>query len=422
MSSEQVYVWGWLPGASEPVPFGLLTSAGGVVGFAYAQSYLARPEALALYGIPLLRGLQEPPAGMDAHGCFHDCAPDAWGRRVILHRLTGKKGREAEPADLALFDYLLASASDRSGALDFQQGQDRYLPRGSSSSLEEMAKAAELLQAGEELTPDLEVALLHGTSIGGARPKATVDDGDRHLIAKFESSADPYPVVKAEGAAMALAARAGLDVAAVEVTECLGRDVLLVERFDRAPGGCRRIVVSALTMLGLPEALGRYATYFDLADVLRSQGSHPERDLPELFARTSFNIIVGNTDDHAKNHAAFWDGRELSLTPAYDICPQLRSGGEAAQAMAVRRDGWRMSQLEGCVEAAGDYLLEPREARQVIDAQLDAVHEHWEEVADAARLTRSERADLWGRQFLNPYALEGYKPAAHAFRAGPPAR
>jgi serine/threonine-protein kinase HipA len=384
---------------------------GGLAAFSYARSYLERADAVALYGVPLRRGPQLPPSGMPIHGCFRDSAPDAWGQRVVLHRLTGRKGRDAEVADLPIFTYLLESASDRAGALDYQASPDQYRARGSEATLEEMVDAAALLQAGERLSPSLEAALFHGTSIGGARPKAILADGSRHLIAKFESSTDPYPVVKAEGAAMALAAYAGLDVPAVEVLSCQGKDVLVVERFDRAAGGGRRMVVSALTVLGLSEEFGRYATYYDFADQLRKQGSAPEADLRELFSRVTFNVMVGNTDDHAKNHAAFWDGEHLSLTPAYDICPQLRSGGEQQQAMAIARDGRRFSQLEGCARACREYLLDEDEAREVIDRQLGAVHEHWEEAAEVARLTRGEREELWGRQILNPYALEGYQPA-----------
>jgi serine/threonine-protein kinase HipA len=153
--------------------------------------------------------------------------------------------------------------------------------------------------------------------------------------------------------------------------------------------------------------MARYATYYDLADAIRGRFTEPKQALRELFSRITFNICVSNTDDHARNHAAFWDGKVLTLTPAYDICPQLRSGGEAEQAMAIRRDGYRYSQLAGCVAAASDtYLLSSNEARDIIDHQIDTIRTEWDEAADAARLTSVERDRLWGRQILNPYALE----------------
>jgi len=96
----------------------------------------------------------------------------------------------------------------------------------------------------------------------------------------------------------------------------------------------------------------------------------------------------------------------LTLTPAYDICPQNRSGGETAQAMEIDRSGFRMSQLAGCINAAGIYLLDTKEAREIVDRQLDVIHSEWDDAADAARLTQAERHALWGRQILNPYALE----------------
>ena len=235
------------------------------------------------------------------------------------------------------------------------------------------------------------------------------DFGDRSLIAKFSSSTDTYPVVKAEAVAMDLARRVGLSAAHTELVEAMGRDVLLVQRFDRdAPHGPRRMFVSALTILELHENAGRYATYFDLADHIRSRFTDRAGTLRELFARITFNILVGNTDDHARNQAAFWDGQMLSLTPAYDVCPQLRSGGEAAQAMAIRRDGFRISPLSGCVAGAREYELTKREARDIIDAQVVTIRECWDDAADRARLTTAERHAMWGRQILNPYAFHDH--------------
>jgi serine/threonine-protein kinase HipA len=219
---------------------------------------------------------------------------------------------------------------------------------------------------------------------------------------------DPYPVVKAEAVAMELARRVGLDVARTGVIEVLGNDVLLVDRFDRPAGGrLRRMVISGLTILSLDLMMARYATYYDLADAIRNRFAEPKQTLRELFSRIIFNICVSNTDDHARNHAAFWDGKILTLTRAYDICPQLRSGGEATQVMAIRRDGYRYSQLAGCVAAAtGTYLLSNAEAKDVIDHQVDTIRSEWDEAAEVARLTAVERDQLWGRQILNPHALE----------------
>ena len=203
---------------------------------------------------------------------------------------------------------------------------------------------------------------------------------------------------------MDLARRVGLDVAASEVTSSLRKDVLLVERFDRTrvPGE-RRQLVSALTILGLHELTGRYATYPDLADQIRARFTEPAATLRELFSRIVFSIAIGNTDDHARNHAAFWDGATLALTPGYDLCPQPRSGQEAAQAMAIGRQGEGRSQFRVCLDAADVYQLTRAEASEIVERQVAVINEEWDDAADAARLTTLERRLLWRRQILNPF-------------------
>lgn len=406
-----VYVWVWLPGATEPIVAGVLLAAGATTSFRYAESFLARENAVALYlpELPLRPGPIRPVAGLSIAGCIADAGPDAWGQRVILRRLFGGGYSVSGGVEPHVLTFLLESGSDRIGALDFQASPSAYVPRSVSATLEEMMQAAERLEAGKPFSPDLDSALLRGSSIGGARPKALLDDDGRRLIAKFSSSTDPYPVVKAEAVAMELARRVGINVVGTEVVECLGRDVLLVERFDRTEvTGERRMIVSALTLLELDEMMARYATYPALADVIRERFTEPKETLRELFSRIVFNILVGNTDDHARNHAAFWDGSSLSLTPAYDICPQSRSGGEAVQAMAIARDEFRFSQIIGCQDAASTYLLSPDEAREIIDHQLHVIRTQWTDAADAARLSHSERSRLWGHQILNPFSTEGY--------------
>jgi serine/threonine-protein kinase HipA len=400
------FVWIWLPGATDPVVAGRLDVAGEVVLFSYGRSYLERADAIPVYlpELPLQRGPIRPGSGLTVAGCIRDAGPDAWGQRVILARHAAHLDPESDTAELGLLTYLLESGSDRIGALDFQTSAATYTPRLGNATLAELQIAADTLQTGEVLSPELEMALLRGTSIGGARPKVLIEDGGRHLIAKLSSTTDPYPVVKAEGVAMELARRVGLEVAHTEMTTCLGRDVLLVERFDRtARAGQRRLLVSALTMLGLDELMGRYATYPALADLIRQRFTNPAATLRELFARIVFNICIGNTDDHARNHAAFWDGSKLTLTPAYDLCPQLRSGTEANQAMAIGRDGQRASRLAVCLEAADTYLLSRVEAGDIIDRQVTIINEQWDEAAEVIGLTVREKRQLWHRQILNPY-------------------
>lgn len=412
MSSEpkEAYVWVWLPGAEDPVVAGVLEPAGPIVNFTYARSYLEREEAFPLYlpELPLERGPIPPRAGEIA-GCISDAGPDAWGQRVILNHRVGRDA--VDTTDLGTLTYLLDSGSDRIGALDFQQSPSEYVPRtkgeAQRSELDKLAASASKVERGEPLSETLDQALLRGSSVGGARPKALLKDGSRKLIAKFSSTTDRYSIVKGEFVAMELARRAGLRVAGVELTHALGRDAILVERFDRPAAGGRRPVVSALTMLELDELGARYASYADLADLIRARFTDPIATLHELFARITFNILTGNSDDHARNHAAFWGGAELTLTPAFDICPQPRAGGETSQAMAIGADGYRMSQVAGCVARAATYRLNEGEAREIIDHQVGVIGSQWDEVCDLAEMSKVDRAGFWRRQFLNDYALQG---------------
>lgn len=418
---NRAYVWIWLPESEKPVVAGRLEEAGGEVSFVYGRSYLEREGRISIYSpeLPLIERRIRPLPELSVPGCILDAGPDAWGQRVVMSRLLGSEAANADPADLGVLSFLLESGSDRIGALDFQASATDYVPRErETATLDELAASAERVDAGIPLTPALDEALFRGSSIGGARPKALIDDGDRGLIAKFSSSTDTIAMVQGEYIAMELGRRAGLDIAPVKVTKALGKTVLLVERFDRIAGTAkRRALVSALTLLELNELAARWASYAELAQVIRERFTQPAKSLRELFARITFNILVGNTHDHARNTAAFWDGEALSLTPAYDICPQLRSGGEAAQAMIIGddSDSFRLSQLAGCVQRAHIYQVSQTDAKEIIDRQIEAIEENWHDVCDQAGLPEVERKRFRGRQFLNPFALEGYSTPSAIF-------
>lgn len=414
-ASDEAFVWIWLPGVADPVVAGLLTRDGDRLMFNYGRSYLARPNAIALYTpeLPLKAGLQVPHAGHALAGCIRDAAPDAWGRRVIINRRFGKLGKGIDVDRLDELTYLLESGSDRIGALDFQRSATVFTPREATpASLKDLMAAADRVQNGIPLTPELAAALLHGSAIGGARPKAMILDHGTKYVAKFSVASDVLDFVKGEYVAMRLAALAGLDVAPVRLLKSADRDVLLVQRFDRVrvgAGWVRRAMVSALTMLGLDEMTPHYASYEDLCVLIRRMFSQPTRALHELFGRVVFNILVGNTDDHARNHAAFWDGTALALTPAYDICPQARAGNEATQAMLIAGSD-RMSRLETCRRAAASFQLSLAGADAIIAAQVGVIRHRWREVCDEAGLGEVARNAMWRRQMLNPFAFEGLPP------------
>lgn len=407
---DEAYVWVWLPGETEPVVAGRLSAHDGIVPFNYGRSYLERNDRIPLYlpELPLEAGELPLPAGMAMPSSIRDAAPDAWGRRVILNRKFGVKGDEIDKLDLSELTFLLESGSDRIGALDFQRSPSVYEPRSPvNATLAELIESAERVEKGIPLSPELDQALHHGSSIGGARPKALIEDGTVKHVAKFSSSSDTYSVVKAEFIAMRLASLCGINAAPVSLVQASGKDVLLVERFDRTrveTGWQRKLMVSALTMLGLDEMMARYASYQDLTEIIRHRFTDASATLRELFARIVFNILCGNTDDHARNHAAFWDGEMLTLTPAYDICPQGRSGQEASQAMLISGNN-RMSRIASCIEAAHHFLISEADAIAIAEAQLRCIGENWLSVCDEAAVTETDRNLFWGRQFLNPFAF-----------------
>lgn len=410
---KAAFVWIWLPDATKPVVAGRIDLDSGIHSFAYGRSYLARKDAVPIYlpELPLQRGAIAPVAPLMMANCLRDGAPDAWGRRVIINRLTGLKGDDARNVEFDELTFLLNSGSDRAGALDFQASAEKYVARKhANATLDQLLDAAARVERGEPIPQGLDNALFHGSSIGGARPKALIEDDARKFIAKFSATNDTHSVVKAEFVAMRLAVLAGLDVAGVSLRTAAGKDVLLVERFDRTrvqDGWARRAFVSSLTLFGLDELSGRHASYVELADIIRARFADPQASLRELYARMVFNVLVGNTNDHARNHAAFWDGRQLRLTPAYDICPQARNNPEANQAITIA-DQNRRSQLEVCRLAARHFLLRDQDARAIIDGQVAAIRDNWQAVCDEAELSPVDRTFLWRRQFLNAYAFEGY--------------
>lgn len=417
-SDTEAYVWIWLPGTPTPVVAGLLSRQGRQLVFNYGRSYLARADAIPIYApeLPLQPGVIALLPDLSMPSCIRDASPDAWGRRVLINCQLAIKGSAAANIELDELTYLLESGSDRIGALDFQRSPTHYVPRqGKNATLEELLTAAEKVERGQPLASELDQALQHGTSLGGARPKVLIEDRECKFIAKFSASNDLYNVVKAEFIAMRLAATVGLDVAPVHLTAALGKDVLLIERFDRVRQGAywqRRAMVSALTMLELDEMMAAYASYEKLAEIIRHRFNDAKATLRELFGRIVFNILCGNTDDHARNHAAFWDGNRLTLTPAYDICPQARAGQQASQAMLIR-GGERGSQVATCIAAAPIFLLAREEAIAIVNHQVEVIEREWRTTCDAADLNMVDRNTFWRRQFLNPFAFYDAPDGVH---------
>ncbi len=364
--------------------------------FTYDEAYTGPSLAPEL---PLGSDPIRPKPGMAIAGVFAEAIPDAWGQQVIA---ASDVCVDDEQDTAALLGSVLACSDPRVGALRFTATDTLPAPMTAPATLERTLSAVRAVQAGGDGR-----LLLAACAVGGARPKAFVDDvvlGP--AIAKFDRPQDPFAVVQAEYATMTLAAAAGVDVAPVRLTWVGASPVLLVGRFDRDRGRPRQ-TMSALTLLELEPIAGRWASYADLlAHPLWADHAGTGR---ELFARITFNVLTGNTDDHARNHAAFWDGMRLQLTPAYDICPQVRTGEEARQAIPYGPAGEQMSDLQMCVDVCATYGLSSAQARAIIDEQITVIEDQWDVVCDAAQLTAQQRSYLRGRQIMNPYALYRYR-------------
>ncbi len=265
----------------------------------------------------------------DIHPHLRDSSPDNWGRRVI-HRIYGDQIKSE-------LEYLALSNFGRIGNLVFSIYPPEQivnviydLQEEQNFSLSDIQHQFDLV---DETSPIIEAALNHGTSIGGARPKASVLIDNVDYIAKFGSTTDIHPVVESEFVAMTIAKQIGLNVADVKL-EYLSNNkpVLLVKRFDRERINGKLFcqpMVSALTVLQLDEMTSRYASYADLAGFC-----HDKKD---LFQRIVFNLMIGNTDDHARNHSFFWNDKTetITLTPIYDIAPIPRKTNIVSQAMIL---------------------------------------------------------------------------------------
>ncbi|TFD27061.1 type II toxin-antitoxin system HipA family toxin [Cryobacterium cryoconiti] len=304
--------------------------------FTYDIDYLARRDAYSLDpGLPLSSGSFNTADGRRLFGAFTDCAPDRWGRKLIerseRHRAT--QGGVAERS-FGELDYTLGVRDDlRQGAFRFRRPGTTDWLGPAAASVPHLVGLSRLLNAVESVESDhpddesLQLLLRAGSSIGGARPKAAVINGRGELlIAKFPRVAsDEWDVMAWEQLALTLASRAGIRTPRTELMSVAGRNVLLLNRFDRV--GDRRIgYVSAMTMLEAVD--GEHRSYLEIAEVIEQSSSSATRDLRELWRRIAFSILISNTDDHLRNHGFLrsdtthsWD-----LSPAFDLNPNPAAG------------------------------------------------------------------------------------------------
>ena len=374
--------------------------------FVYGRSYLERPDAVEFDPIELQLSseVRQKARLQGFFGAIRDAMPDFWGRRVIERRFG--------VAELAEFDYLLRSPDDRAGALAFGANVQPPLPRHQFSrtlDLASLQSTVDAIIAGKE--PDttltarhVEELLLLGTSMGGARPKAVVQEGDTLWLAKFASPEDRWNHPRVEHGMLNLARACGLQVADSRVDTVADRDVLLVRRFDRERRGrafLRHRMISALTLLQSGDAVGERDgwSYLLLADEIRRASAAPQDDLRELFARMCFNAATSNIDDHPRNHAMLAPGTSWRLSPAYDLVPSpVLALDQRDLAMACGQYG-RQANRTNLLSGHGRFLLEEAEASAIFDQITTTVRRRWRKEMQGAGVTEEDRETI-GRAFL----------------------
>ena len=364
--------------------------------FEYADAWHDRADAFALdpANLPLERRQIYTSSGKSAlPGALRDTSPDRWGQQLI-RRAFRKSG---EQHTLSEIDYLLAiNDQTRIGALRYRrEGEETFDHDIGHYRVPPLIRLPALLNAADavlrnaETAQDLRLLLDEGSPLGGARPKSAVIDNDGRLaIAKFPKTDDDRSIPHGEVLAMTLAASAGINVANATLLDVAGRPVSLITRFDRDQD--RRIpFVSAMTLLGLND--GDEATYADIAEVIRMYSSAPTEDLHELWRRIVFNVMVGNLDDHLRNHGFLHDyDSKWRLSPAYDLNP-VPSTEKARELTTWISDEGPDADLDLARAATPYFALDLVRANAIIDEVAVAL-DGWKEIARQLRMSASDLA------------------------------
>jgi serine/threonine-protein kinase HipA len=411
MSSKQkaVQVYVDIGGTGGPALMGTLRAQSSgrqeVFSFEYAAEWLGKEAAFAFDpDLQLLAGAQYPAQSRSNFGIFLDSAPDRWGR-LLMQRRENFRARQEErtPRRLTEWDYLLGVHDEtRLGALRLRSltggeflDSDRRLAAPPITSVRELQAASDGFerQIDEEDNPEyarwLNQLVAPGSSLGGARPKASVrDEAGALCIAKFPSRADTRNMAAWEMLAHRLAAKCGIHLPEARLLDTGDQSTFLVKRFDRTASGGRLAFVSAMTLTqrrdGEPGA-----SYLELVELLQRQGVDTRKDTHQLFRRIVFSILIHNTDDHLRNHGFFVEDRGVRLSPAYDVNPSVDSDDltlainetETACDIEIARAAHRM------------YALTLKEADGLIGEVLAAV-KTWRHEAETLRIRRSEQDQM----------------------------
>lgn len=353
--------------------------------FEYADTWLDDPRAFALdpANLPLDRRQFYTSSNKSAlPGALRDTAPDRWGQQLIK-RAFRKAGEERVLSEI---DYLLGiNDQTRIGALRYKRENEESFDHDIGPyrvppliHLPALINAADAVQANTETADDLRLLLNEGSPLGGARPKSAIMNNDGALaIAKFPKPDDDRSIPHGEVLAMTLAGRAGIRVADAKLQDVAGRPVALITRFDRHDG--RRIpFLSAMSLLGLND--GDEATYTDIAECIRMYSSEPTADLHELWRRIVFGVMIGNLDDHLRNHGFLYDQDDKwRLSPAYDLNPVPAVEKLRELTTWISEEG-PDADIDLARRAAPHFALKDQQANAIID-EVSAALTGWQDVA-----------------------------------------
>ena len=376
------YLWSHIKGRTE------------TASFQYAESWLQYPKAFSIDPALYLTSGQQYTSN-PLFGIFTDCAPDRWGR-LLMNRYENSIAKEEkrDPRRLSDIDFLtLVNDDARQGALRFKDTPDGdFIFPADIKPIPPLIKLPELLSASEKITEnsetaqDLKLLLAPGSSLGGARPKASVIDNDGDLcIAKFPKKDDTDNIVLWEAVALTLAEKAGLNTPKWQVVNVLEKPVLLIKRFDRKKN--RRIpFVSAMTMLSATDGDHNFS-YQNIADIIRQNSSEPQADLAELWRRIVFSILISNTDDHLRNHGFLrLDDHGWRLSPVYDVNPNKDNVNMLSTAIS---DGIYEASLAHALVVAEYFGLSTAKAEKIIN-EVKAATFQWKRVAHQLGLSSEE--------------------------------
>lgn len=381
-------------------PLGILhrqaSRRGATVTFEYDEAWLGDANRFSIEpALTLTAGAFAPQAGQPIFGSIGDSAPDTWGRRLMQRaerRLAEREGRQVRT--LGELHYLLGVADEtRLGALRFRwRGEEVFQSpvRDGVPALIELGRLLQIterIERDEETDEDLQLIFAPGSSLGGARPKASVIDQHGHLsIAKFPKESDAYSIETWEEIALRLAERVGIQTPVHELLQVAGKPVLLSRRFDR-DNGWRIPFLSAMSMTGARD--GERGSYPELVDALTAHGAQAKEDAQQLYHRVVFNVLVSNVDDHLRNHGFLWAGPGgWVLSPAYDLNPTPVDVKARILTTNIDLDEGTCS-VELLQEAAEFFGLGSGQARTII-REVAEVTRTWQAVATEVGARRTE--------------------------------